>query len=181
VITGELDVRVGLPWLDPDALAFWDERIEEAESGAPATFNPNGYVVTALQAAWSAIHHTKDVPTRFPCGHVIEALTEAVRIGNDTDTVASIAGALLGARWGASAFPAKWRSVVHGWPGRTSKQLVDLALLAVRGGRPDPAGWPSCARATRCGYPGPSGTGLRGRGTGGGRSSWAAPAFISRR
>jgi hypothetical protein len=34
-----------------------------------------------------------------------------VRIGNDTDTVAAIAGGLLGARWGASAIPAKWKTI----------------------------------------------------------------------
>src|SRR5258708_34915832 len=44
------------------------------------------------------------------------ALDAAVRGGNDTDTVAAIAGGLLGAAYGASAVPADWRRVLHGWP-----------------------------------------------------------------
>ena len=42
---------------------------------------------------------------RFPCDHLQDALHAAIRIGDDTDTVAAIAGGLLGARWGASAVP----------------------------------------------------------------------------
>lgn len=41
----------------------------------------------------------------------------AVRCGDDTDTVAAIAGQLAGARWGATAIPAEWRAPLHGWPG----------------------------------------------------------------
>lgn len=59
----------------------------------------------------------------------------AVRAGNDTDTVAAIAGALLGARYGASAVPAGWRAQVHGWPGLRADDLVDLARRAA-----EPAG-----------------------------------------
>ena len=55
-----------------------------------------------------------------------------VRAGDDTDTVAAIAGALLGARHGASAVPAEWRAAVHGWPGLTADDLVELAVRAAR-------------------------------------------------
>lgn len=153
VLRGELDVRAGLEHL-PSGREFWTERIEEAESRQPSDFTPNGYVVTALQAAWAAIASTAGAARRFPCGHVVDALEAAVRIGDDTDTVASIAGALLGASWGASAFPSAWRMQVHGWPGRTAGQLVDLALKTVRGGRPDPSGWPGTARLDYSAYPG---------------------------
>ncbi|HET6561560.1 MAG TPA: ADP-ribosylglycohydrolase family protein [Marmoricola sp.] len=150
---GELDVRAGLGWLPAEAREFWQARLDEAEARDPATFTPNGYVVTALQAAWSAIHHTPVPCAPFTCVQVGDALSTAIHIGNDTDTIASIAGALLGARWGASAFPAEWRRVVHGWPGRTSEQLVDLALLTVNGG-PDRQGWPGCARVDYTGMAG---------------------------
>lgn len=40
-----------------------------------------------------------------------------MRIGDDTDTVAVIAGSLLGARWGADAVAPLWRSILHGKPG----------------------------------------------------------------
>ena len=62
----------------------------------------------------------------------------AVRIGNDTDTVAAIAGTLLGAVWGSSAVPLGWKAAMHGWPGHTETQdLVRIAMLASGGGRGD--------------------------------------------
>ena len=90
----------------------WSAWIAEAERRPPADFSPNGYVVTALQAAWSAIRH--------PLGDgppVVASLSAAVHAGDDTDTVAAIAGSLLGAAHGASALPAEWLEAVHGWPG----------------------------------------------------------------
>ena len=67
-------------------------------------------------------------------GHLEAALQAAVRIGDDTDTVAAIAGGLLGARYGASAAPDAWSSLVHGWPGMTATDLTDLATrTATRG------------------------------------------------
>ena len=71
----------------------------------------------------------------MPCLHLQHSLDSAIRIGNDTDTVAAIAGGLLGARWGASAVPAEWRKIVHGYPGRTAEDLVEAATMAVRGRR----------------------------------------------
>jgi hypothetical protein len=76
-----------------------------------------------LQAAWSAISL---------------ALEAAVRAGADTDTVAAIAGALLGARWGCSTIPPEWQQVVHGWPGMTGADLVWLAVSAARAGAMTP-------------------------------------------
>jgi hypothetical protein len=113
-------------------------------------FSPNGFTVTALQAAVAAIHSTpvpEEAPTTgsYACLHLQNALHAAVRIGHDTDTVAAIAGSLLGARWGASAVPWRWRRAVHGWPGRDGRDLVTLATLTVRGGRTDDRGWPTVA------------------------------------
>jgi hypothetical protein len=106
--------------------------------------------VHAFQAAWSAIM-TTSVPElapalgTFPGQHLRLALERAVRAGHDTDTVAAIAGALLGARWGSSAVPGEWRRVVHGWPGLRG---VDLAArgLAVARGEVNPQGWPTTER-----------------------------------
>ena len=56
-----------------------------------------------------------------------------MRIGNDTDTVAAIAGTLLGAVWGASAVPAEWQDVMHGWPGYTIADLRRLAAQSLAG------------------------------------------------
>lgn len=129
VLTAELDLRDGLRLLPVDRQALWAARIDEAEQGAPADFDHNGWVVQALQGAWSAITRTA-VPDgatldHQPGDHLRLALEAAVRGGRDTDTVAAIAGALLGARWGSSAIPSAWRRVVHGWPGL---RVSDLGL-----------------------------------------------------
>jgi hypothetical protein len=46
--------------------------------------------------------------------------------------VAAIAGGLLGAAYGASAVPAVWRRVLHGWPGLSTRDLVALATRIVK-------------------------------------------------
>src|SRR5207302_11556 len=112
----------------------WSAWLDEAEQQPPHAFSPNGFTVTALQAAWSAVSRTPvpaDDPANgsFACLHLQHALAAAVRAGDDTDTVAAIAGGLLGARWGASAVPFGWRCAVHGWPGLRSRDLQRLALL----------------------------------------------------
>lgn len=122
VVEARLDVRAGLDLVADDRRPQWQACIDEAETGAASRFNPNGFTVTALQAAVAAIAATDGLE---------DALHAAVRIGNDTDTIAAITGALVGARWGAGAVPASWRGVVHGWPGLTGDDLVALAVRAV--------------------------------------------------
>lgn len=141
VLHGELPTFDDIaPWV-PDR-ERWRRVLAEAESGAPSSFTDNAWSVGALQAAWSAITHT-DVPSDAPeCGHVSDALTTAIRIRHDTDTVAAIAGALLGARWGMTAVPAAWRRLLHGWPGVRGRELEQLAYLAARGGRAGKYDWP---------------------------------------
>ncbi|MEU6476102.1 ADP-ribosylglycohydrolase family protein [Streptomyces sp. NPDC047017] len=144
-------VRAGIELLPVERRALWAERLDEAEARPPHHFSPNGWVVTALQAAWSAISRTP-VPEldpaegRYPAQQLRLALEAAVRAGNDTDTVAAIAGALLGARWGCSGVPLEWQRAVHGRPGLTGADLVRLAVRTVRGGQDDRDGWPSGAR-----------------------------------
>ncbi|MFW6869501.1 ADP-ribosylglycohydrolase family protein [Nocardioides sp. CPCC 206347] len=151
VLFGELDVRAGLDLLDDEAAAYWSKRIDEAETRQPGHFNPNGWVVAAFQAAWSAIVHTP-VPTgASECRQFGDALATAIAIGDDTDTVAAIAGALLGARWGASAVPAEWRRVVHGYPGLRGERLVELAYLAANKG-PGIYDWPVASRIDYSSY-----------------------------
>lgn len=142
VRTGQLDVRIGLRHIDSSRRDLWSKRLDEAESSRPADFPNNGWVVAALQAAWSAIA-TTPVPTDDPAAgvfradHLRLALDAAVRCGNDTDTVAAIAGALLGAAYGASAVPLEWRMLLHGWPNITAHELTSLASGIERKGKPD--------------------------------------------
>ncbi|MEV6055219.1 ADP-ribosylglycohydrolase family protein [Streptomyces sp. NPDC052107] len=152
VLEGTFDgVRAGLDLLPAERQEVWARRLDEAEAHAPHHFSHNGWVVHALQAAWSAITRTpvpelRPAERNFPAQHMRRALEAAVRAGTDTDTVAAIAGALLGARWGCSGIPLKWQQAVHGWPALTGTDLVRLAVLTARGGHDDGSGWPSVAR-----------------------------------
>ena len=95
-------VHRSLDHLPPDRAAWWRDRLLEAESRPAESFVRNAWVVEALQTAWSVIARTP-VPDDRPTDHFKLATEAAVRVGNDTDTVAAIAGSLLGARWGLSA------------------------------------------------------------------------------
>lgn len=135
VRTGELDVRIGLPHVDA---TYWGPLLDEAEQVEPSHYAAsNGWVVAALLAAWSAIARTDGV---------VSGLHAAVSGGGDTDTVAAIAGQLLGARHGGSAVPGRYRRQLHGWPGLRSRDLVALAVLTTRRGRSTRGGWPTAVR-----------------------------------
>ncbi|MCK0112486.1 ADP-ribosylglycohydrolase family protein [Ornithinimicrobium sp. F0845] len=140
VLEGRLDLTGGLDLLPGERRDQWASWIDEAETKAPGTFRNNGFTVVALQAAWSAIVHSG----RAVSGpdHVGAALTAAIQIGHDTDTVAAIAGALLGARYGASALPFRWTRLVHGWPGLRAQDLVALALRTAKQGTVGRGTWP---------------------------------------
>lgn len=160
VLTGELDMRAGLHHIISDRRTLWAKRLDDAEAAFPASFPNNGWVVTALQAAWSAIATTpvpQDDPEAgvFRADHLRLALDAAVRAGYDTDTVAAIAGGLLGAAYGASAIPGAWRRMLHGWPGITAHGLVALASAIERRGKPDlfDYSYPGSAVATYARHP----------------------------
>jgi ADP-ribosylglycohydrolase/predicted protein tyrosine phosphatase len=164
VLEGGFDVRGGLAYLPDDRVEYWEDRLDEAEASEPKDFEHNGWVVEALQAAWSAVATTPvppDDPARgsFPAQHLRLATEAAVRGGRDADTVAAIAGALLGARWGASAIPAQWRRVIFGWPGYRARDLVRLGIHTARRGAgqqsDDPMGWPGTGRMAYEGHGGP--------------------------
>ena len=141
ILTGVLDARIGLQHIPSERRDMWATRLDVAEASKPADFTNNEWVVEALQAAWSAImttpipqdHSAKGV---FRVDHLRLAPDAAVRGGGDTDTVAAIAGGLLGAAYGASAVPAEWRRVLHGWPGMRSRDLVALATRIVKADKP---------------------------------------------
>ena len=148
VLHGSFDgLRLAVLSLPADRAAVWTARLDEAELYPPGHFDRNGWVVQAIQAAWSAISRTP-IPADDPGGgsfaaqHFQHALEAAVRGGHDTDTVAAIAGGLLGARWGASAAPLAWQRILHGWPGLRSRDLIALALCSAQNGQSGPDGWP---------------------------------------
>ncbi|MDO8119735.1 ADP-ribosylglycohydrolase family protein [Isoptericola sp. b490] len=144
---GRFELAGGLDLIPAVRRTRWAAWIEDAAGADPASIPHNGHSPRALQAAWAAITSTLDDPTRtHPCEHLTDALQAAVHAGHDTDTVAAIAGALLGARWGGSAVPAAWRRAIHGWPGLRATDLTRLGILTARGGRDDERGWPSTGR-----------------------------------
>lgn len=131
VRTGVNDIRVGLAHLHPERAVVWRERINVAESSEPKDFRNNGWVVEAFQGAWSAIYMTKRSvgSSELLLRDGIEA---AVRGGRDTDTVACIAGGLLGAACGSSAIPQEWRLALNGWPAMTAGHLDELTRQIIR-------------------------------------------------
>jgi ADP-ribosyl-[dinitrogen reductase] hydrolase len=152
VLEGTLDLRRGLRRLPKARSRAWSARLDRAERSGPADFPHNGWVVQAVQGAWSAITTTAtpadldDSSSTARPAHFRRALEAAVRGGYDTDTVGAIAGALVGAAYGASAVPAEWRRQIHGWPGLRARDLVSLGVMTARGGRADSAGWPTGAK-----------------------------------
>jgi len=114
------EARGGLVFVPAERRKFWREVIVAALDG-PQPSGQNGSAVSAFKCAlWSVAH----------AGSLEDGLQLAVSIGGDTDTVAAIAGALLGAIHGASAVPDDWRKALHGWPGMKAGDLEELALSA---------------------------------------------------
>jgi ADP-ribosylglycohydrolase len=114
ILTGNCRIRNGLRLLPEARRSLWLERIEEAEAFEPVHFENNGWVVSAFQAAWSAF---------FRADSLQDGVERAVRAGNDTDTVAAIAGGVLGAKYGASQIPSEWLDLLHGWPDLSALDL----------------------------------------------------------
>ncbi len=70
----------------------------------PLDDEASGLVLDSLSLAVAAVLDPRPLP---------DVLIDIVRIGNDTDTNAAIAGGLLGARDGAVAIPARWRTLLQ--------------------------------------------------------------------
>ena len=80
-----------------------------------------GHTLIALQAGlWAAV-----TPLDFEA-----ALRQVVEAGGDTDTNGAVAGAVLGARYGASAIPQRWLDVI---PQRERVEGLADGLLALAG------------------------------------------------
>jgi ADP-ribosylglycohydrolase len=86
-----------------------------------------GFVIDTITAAFWALVHESSLE---------DVIVRAVMMGNDTDTTATVAGALAGATYGLEAIPGRWRDVVH-----HRDELENLArqLLAWDLGEADPA------------------------------------------
>ena len=74
ILTGVLDARIGLQHIPSERRDMWATRLDVAEASKPVDFPDNGWVVEALQAAWSAIT-TTPIPQDDPAEGVFRAIT----------------------------------------------------------------------------------------------------------
>lgn len=112
--------EAGLDLLPAERRSHWEALADGSwREGGAAGLRPNGFTVTALYAALHAVEAAE--------GSFRDGIAAAVALGDDTDTVAAIAGALLGAQLGTGAIPQPWRSVVHGWPDMETEDLTRMA------------------------------------------------------
>ena len=109
----------GLEKLPTPARREWKRNLDEAVRRPPSAFEKNWSAVGCLQAAYAAVLQTN--------GTVERRLQAAVHAGGDTDRVATVAGALLKARWGTEAIPSRWRSRLGDRWGHTADDIVRLA------------------------------------------------------
>lgn len=105
-----------------DALAFARARVDDVPDELAAALDvvplardrcrTTAYVVDTLQTALS-VGLTADTAE--------EGIVEAVNLGGDADTVGAVTGAVVGARFGATALPDRWLSVLE-----RAEELRDL-------------------------------------------------------
>lgn len=114
---------VGLARGDDDplggALAHVDAHpaLRDALDPLPAPTDPSlvasGYVVDTLRTALAIALRADDAES---------AIVDAVGMGDDTDTVGAVTGALVGARFGAEALPERWLADLDG-----REEIAELA------------------------------------------------------
>ena len=111
----------------PSDQARYSEMLDPSWHPADTTL-PNGTVWTCLaQAVWAV---------RTNADSFAGAVTTAIDLGGDTDTVAAVTGALAGARAGIQGIPSRWTTYLHGHistpNGRRTYRAQDLQDLTLR-------------------------------------------------
>jgi len=86
VLTGDLDARTGLPALPAARRDRWAALLDDAEQRQPRDFARNGWVVEALQGAWSSIYGAIAAHGAGGGAALVDALERAVRGGEPDDT-----------------------------------------------------------------------------------------------
>jgi len=88
-----------------DALAPHLAALDELEAWREQPHTGRGFVLDAFWSAWDAFAGARDYR---------DTIVRAIRLGNDTDTTAAIAGGLAGVRWGWEDIPVAWRRGMRG-------------------------------------------------------------------
>lgn len=108
---------------------------ESSDAGFSAGTGAGLDAVSALDRVLAAVDATRWELQRNPSLNPVRVGVEsAVRSGGDTDTVAALVGALLGAACGPTAVPSDWVESIWGWPGLRQDGLRDLATGCVYAG-----------------------------------------------
>ncbi len=121
--TSNLSFETGFKFLPEEVHDKWRGYLAESEMFPPVQFENNGWVVAAFKAAASAVMIGQH--------DFVKGIEAAVRAGYDADTVAAIAGSLLGVLTGPGYLPDEWLEILHGWPGIKANQLLELAAKIV--------------------------------------------------
>lgn len=90
------------------------ERIHYLESLSKDEIKSTGYVRTTLEAALYTLLKTDNFK---------DSILEAVNLGNDTDTIAAVAGGLSGIIYGYDNIPRKWKKLLK------NKELIDDCIF----------------------------------------------------
>ena len=101
----------------PAELIAWTLAIPEAINERIAEERVSGHTYLCMQAALWCLYTDDGLE---------DALTRIVNAGGDTDTNAAVAGAVLGARFGASAIPQRWLDCI---PERERIEAATQVLL----------------------------------------------------
>lgn len=89
-------------------------RIRYINTLCESEIKSSGYVVSTLEAALWAVSTTDNYR---------DAVLKAVNLGNDTDTVAAVAGGLAGIIYGFNELPAEWLNSLRG------KDIIESCLF----------------------------------------------------
>lgn len=84
------------------------------------TLTPGGYVLDTLECSIWALLHSDSFE---------DAVTGAINLGGDTDTIGAVTGALAGAAYGFEAIPERWLLHINGWQHmqKLASSLIDVS------------------------------------------------------
>lgn len=114
-----IDVPAGI--VDATFVKSWHELHRDL---APSGLRLPSRLRNVAMSAWETVAAAHAIATCF-AGDPVTAIGVAAASGGDTDTVATIAGAIVGARSGLAAFPTSWLD------GLTARPIIEDVLQAI--------------------------------------------------
>lgn len=126
---GFYGARLGSRYGAPVAVASVERRMELAVSIAERGLSWEETMLELAAVIGSGLSANEAVPCVFGIlaatgGDVMSSIKMGVNIGNDTDTIATMAGAIAGAMCGADAIPMQWANLI------CQVNQMDLPVLA---------------------------------------------------